>query len=310
MEQFPPAYTVDGHIYYRASALGMCPRALFAARMGQQPVSPPPQIQKAFDDGNTYEPIAIQQLRDKGYAITGQQREVQLPITEHISVIGHIDGLVVRPPTIPDIPLALLEIKAFAQSTLDTWYQSKLDAFPHYSWQISAYLLALQLDYALLTILNKDESDINKRLKLFKIPLPHPKADIIARIKLIEDAVAKNTPPECEPSSFFCPYPYMHESKDDPDIITDESIIKLFQQYNSAISAQEKVKKIVQDLRAKIMALDTQNARAGRFHLKISTVTTSYLDKEVLSEFLGQYDKTYSDFTKPSTYQRVTLEEK
>ena len=132
MEQKPSVYVEAGHIYYRASALGNCPRALFAARNGEQPTPFPDNIQKAFDRGTELEPVAIAQLRANGFTITNQQKEVVLPITANISVVGHIDGMAVCAPVLPDYPLALLEVKAFSNSTLDQWLTHKLDGFTHY----------------------------------------------------------------------------------------------------------------------------------------------------------------------------------
>lgn len=316
MEQSPLVYIHDGHIFYRASALGMCPRALFAARTGLQPTRLPDNIQKAFDEGNESEPMAIAQLRANGFTITGEQREVILPITETISVIGHVDGIVVKPSVIPDVALALLEVKAFSTSTLNTWYKEKLDNFPHYKWQLSSYVLGLGFDTILFVIFHKDEPDVKKRLKLFKINVDnlYNKGQIIARIRLIEDAVAANKMPECEPPTFFCPYVYMHEEKaaevEHAEVIpADSDLDILLGKYIAATNIQKKMGDFVQELRKQILAAGVTNGRSTKHTLVVKEIASETLDREKLSQFLDNSLRTYSEFTKSTSYQRVYVEE-
>jgi len=317
----PSVYVSNGHVYYRASALGNCPRALYAARNGELPVAVPETIQKAFDRGIESEPIAIAQLRANGFTVINEQKESVLPITANISVVGHIDGMAVRAPVLPDYPLALLEVKAFASSTLDTWLTHKLDGFPHYKWQLSAYCHALGLECVLFVIFNHDEPDPSKRLKLFKIPKEQlfNKGEIIARILSIENAVTKQQLPVCEPPNFFCPYPYLHEENRPKDDVVDLTVREgldaypnlrtIIDEYVKTLAIQKQASDMTTKLRAKILAFKVPAAKTDKHIIRVTDYESSSLDKEKLDSVLSNLMMKYDDFIKHAPAQRLTVEE-
>jgi hypothetical protein len=309
--QHPSVYVEGDHTFYRASALGSCPRALYAHLTGNTPVPYPPNVLKAFARGNDNEQVVIDQLKSNGFVVTGQQREVNLPITDHISVIGHIDGLLVRPSVLKDVPLALLEVKVFSQETLNLWYSKKLAGFPHYSWQVSAYLHALHLDYCVLVIMNADEPDISKRLKMFKLPNPHLLSDIQARIFSVQNAVEHHILPQCETDSFFCPFPYMHDKKEatDNDVEVNPDLASVLAKYYEATRSQKQLGDFVQLLRKQILGYNILSGHSDLHSLHVSQVNSTILDREKLDTFLTANNEEYSHFTKKAASQRLEVKE-
>lgn len=82
------------NIVYRASELGGCSRFLIGKRMGYTEMPPPENFQRYFDRGNEVEEAAVAEYEQGGYEITRRQETVEVKITDTISVVGHIDGVI------------------------------------------------------------------------------------------------------------------------------------------------------------------------------------------------------------------------
>lgn len=215
----PAIYTENGITIYRASALGLCPRALVAIRRGLEPRPFPQSVLKAFSDGDKYEPIIINAVKKKMF-VMNEQAEVELSITPTIKIRGHIDF-----NSIDDNELTRVEdAKALSNDNYNAFIKDWKVAFPHYTWQISVYMLAQGLSGGFF-ILNKETK------KLAHVTVndpPYSKVDIFKRILLIEKLAQESGYPECEKSSFFCQFQYLHDDKTADILESESSDLKLY----------------------------------------------------------------------------------
>ncbi len=209
MSDAPIVYTDDNNnVYYRASALGSCLRALWAARTGHTPSSPPKTLQAAFDKGHELEPVILKLLEDEGWTLTDPQKEIVFHVgtnghSQQLYVVGHVDSLGTPPGGRHHIPV---DAKSFAQSTLDDFLGNGIESFPHYSWQQSAYAVGLGVDSFCLPLYNKDTGELT--IKVYD-SLPHSYEDIQSRIFQVEEFT--EMPTECD-NRWGCPFSYLHDT--------------------------------------------------------------------------------------------------
>lgn len=221
----------DGRVVYRASALGGCDLALLAARLEYEAIPPPTNLQKAYDRGQKVEPIVLDMLRrDRGWQIVSPQREVELPLTSKISVVGHTDG-----ETWESSPgRRVVEVKS--QSELE-WKRFATDGwdggfFPKYKWQLSAYMLALDLPAFMVRALWDGEKVAD--IDVIEVAEPfYTLEDIRRRVLRIEAAAATGVLLADCTSDYGCPYFYLHEEVD-RELVTDVAIGKLAHEYEDA----------------------------------------------------------------------------
>jgi hypothetical protein len=251
MSDAPIVQVTNDRVVYRASAIGNCLRALCAARLSYNPQPPPPALQKAYDEGHKYEPIALAKLQQEhGWRLEGnsEQHEVilNLGITggRRIDIVGHVDALG-RPPGAPNF--MPIDVKSFSQTSVDDFLGNSL--FPHgYDWQQSVYALALGRDNFCLPLYNKDTGELT--VKIYDT-LPHTYEEIADRIAKIELFCA-STPElvssvEC-PSSWGCPYSYLHDAKPVAPIpVPALDLIPAYQIAKRKVDAFTEAKKILSD---------------------------------------------------------------
>lgn len=304
-------YVENGTTYYRASSLGMCPTAFIFARQGHE-TRIPPNMQRAFDEGNTNEPRIVDRLVKKGWNITHNdpslpvpQMAVFLPISDnsdntHIRVVGHIDGFANRykgaliKPTLCEFKS--LSADNFAKFISDPWRH-----FPYYALQISAYWYAMPIQVNLQKILfgvhNKATDEIKE--VLFDSP-PIPLDDIKALVLGYEKAYAEyqqqDTLPVCD-TSRFCPFWHLHDqinrgAKDDQ--ITDNSLRSLIITHGTLKSKVDTLSKLLKTTDEKIKArsdeIGVTEGQAGNYQFAYSHGTQNRVDTQRLKDD-GIYDK-------------------
>lgn len=221
MSDAPIVTVTDTQIIYRASALGMCKRALYAARMRENPMSPPPALQRVFDQGHELEAGILYALaKDEGWVIDpdSEQRTLEISITEtggrEVVVRGHVDAVGFNPLADDQTPMPI-DAKAFSQSTLDKFLTEGINAFPHYAWQMSFYALAMDTESFCMPLWNKDENNLT--VKVFH-SLPYDQNDIFHRIAEIEVLAAESDripydAVDCL-GTWGCPFRYLHDEKE------------------------------------------------------------------------------------------------
>jgi hypothetical protein len=215
----PIVQVTDAGVFYRASALGGCFRALWAARNGYDRKPPPERLQAAFDQGHEIEELVIQRLIEEGWNIYDQQREIvidaDLAIDYPVHIVGHIDALGMPPEgknvKDPEAHLFehLVEIKGLGPDLFRKYKTQGIKAFPRYTHQIAAYCAGIPCADVALVIYEKETGEIHVEFFENKIP----KWELSAICLAVEEMTRTQTLPTCT-NEYGCPYYYMHDPKD------------------------------------------------------------------------------------------------
>lgn len=198
---------------YRASELGGCIKMLVAKRLGMKAhETPPAKMAKIFERGNRHETACLASMVEDKWEITSQQREVTLPITDKVRVVGHLDAVGYHPI---DSPMhRIIEAKAPQAWRLfiDEMYSD--DPSPmieRYKWQISCYMIGEDRE-AILTCL-----DETFQLRYHGIELPfYTLDDIKDRVGMLESLAAdgyEGLPKFCVPREYPCQFFHLHEDE-------------------------------------------------------------------------------------------------
>lgn len=217
----------DGLIIYRASALGSSFKTLVAARLGYEQIAPPEAMQKVFDAGHTAEDTVLDKLRQEGWRLYDEQKEVILPITGKIAVVGHIDSKGYH-----NGEGRVVEVKSQGQREWDQFESQGWSSglFPKYEWQVSAYLLAEHLG---LCLVRYNRATGQMATSYLDSP-PKSLRDIRSRILQVEFQAATGELPEdrvCE--DYPCPFFYLH-AREQRVVLYDPQIRALAQEYEDA----------------------------------------------------------------------------
>lgn len=203
-----PVYVdTDGTVVYRASALGMCLRALVAARQGCPPC--PPGAKQAADQqaGIDYETVVLHKLTRMGFEISHQQREYDLPVSEGVIVRCHVDGLVTRVEN-DGASTSVLEVKSVAPSTFKLWQRKRFDAFPGWGYQLGVAMLASNLP-GLMVVANRQTGVLHCHV-VESASYPYLLM-IQERIRTAGTYLDNQDEAPC-PATFPCLYFYLHDS--------------------------------------------------------------------------------------------------
>lgn len=177
------AYWEGSTLILRASSFGGCIGALVRSAQGLTASPPPAKMLERFEQGNTAEPIIVEELKRRGFILTnthsddGGQLELGIDIAGKVVIRCHPDGLINRTPDDAEWPLAteVLEIKALRPS-FDR-------GFRPYEWQNSIEVAAS--GFGLCKVYGeKDEHgelvrDSEGNVELDIVPQPHPTYSLV-----------------------------------------------------------------------------------------------------------------------------------
>jgi hypothetical protein len=235
----PAVYLEGNTVIYRASALGHCARSLWAARNNMERRSIPDPILKAMNEGTDLEPHILNLLyEDHGFTFgDGQQFQVELNVGAWngytLIVRGKMDERGNRYGVTIMLPI---DVKAFAQSTVDEFRSKGFKAFPHYAFQQSVYAHGLDAPAFIMPIYNKDTGKIEE-WSLGPIPPIYTRDQIRDRVMEVEEAFHSGTMPDNCPGDYGCQYWYLHDGKDTDDLPDD--VVPLIR---TRIKLSEKIK--------------------------------------------------------------------
>jgi hypothetical protein len=254
----------DGTIQYRASGLANCTKALVAARLGYEPLSPPEGMAARFREGHDHEPLIVRNLEEIGYKVYGREASVELVVTSRIKVTGHIDGVAYFQHSSEG---AILEMKTQSQDAWDEFERRGWESgfFPKYKLQVSVYMNAMMLPL-LLVRKNRNTGEV----KTESVVKPfYTRLEIKQKVLAIEAAAraAMEPPAECDARMYPCPYYYLHEDESDRELVVldDPGIDVLAKEYADA-AVEAKRAKARQDAARK-------GLRAGLESDKVVTAT-------------------------------------
>lgn len=258
MDNLPIVQPYTDQIIYRASALGGCPRSLWASRKQYTPKPFPKKFQDIFSRGHEIEDITKSILLSAGWILINNQYEVVVkipPITEliPIKILGHID-CDSQSPTIPG--WVLTEIKGFGKAYLDKYIKTDILGFPNYAYQISAYLHARTQQRWRFIVYQKthdsaEDSFTRLIIREYERP-PLTLEQLQLRVELIEIAAQSTAPQDiiCT-SAYPCPYYYLHDTPT-PSIPLTQQQLALARTIKTLDSKVKKLEGLKQTLRGKL----------------------------------------------------------
>jgi hypothetical protein len=211
----------DGKVVYRASALGMCTRALVAARQGYEQQPPPAKLQEVFDAGHRAEEDFFARLSVFDEVVQ-QQLEVSLPITSRITVVGHLDGLRISAPKGAEV----IEVKSQSDDMWHDWkpkFWTEDALWKKYAWQISVYYHATQAQT--ITVYRYNRTTCMVAAETYHRAF-HDLAEIRDRVLNIESLALDQDLPDCKENAWGCPFGYLHKELEPVDEPRLEELIK------------------------------------------------------------------------------------
>lgn len=237
MSNDPIAYERDGRVYYRASALGGCLVALAATRQGLGEKETPGHMQEIFDRGHETEDYWMGKYGE-AHQVIDRQMEVVLPVTNKISVVGHIDG---RKTHL--VPGRVVEFKSQSDDEYDGYSPAHWENHPlwsKYAWQVSPYMIACNAELEIIRAKRSNPDDF----VIDVIERPFHSLDEIRERVLEAEAMAYEDTLICRgPFSYPCPYLHIHQ--DGAEIVDDERLLQAVCDYkisNANIQAQQEIK--------------------------------------------------------------------
>lgn len=318
MSDKPNTYVDDtGLIFYRASAFGSCPRALYASRKGYSPNPYPPVVLQAFADGNANESVIQARVEQLGWMTFDHQNEVSFKCGP-VVIVGHIDWMMKD----ADDNVYLCDAKALSDTNYKLWRTYGFERFPKYAWQLSIYARATKSPIC-MAVLNKetDELDIT-----FYPTSPHTFSEMLERILYIESFVKGDSvdQPECSPDGFFCPYQHLHDTMFDDvslsggiDQLRQNKLYDLAAAYQSAKRAESTARNKAVELLHDIEVELKQDEK--KIHVRKTGATKSIainrveqtrksIDTELLGSYLRAQSHSLTEFERSakSSYIRVT----
>lgn len=217
-------YPYAGKWVYRASAIGSCERALFAARRGLSPTPPPGKLQDAYDEGHRAEDYLLQRFFEDHtdhtrltdppsdmVTVEGNQMTVRVPVGDAV-LRGSLDALsqhgnhlyVVDAKAVgPDLWKAMVDKEKIPSAYVD---------------QQHVYMAGVGAKEAILACGRKVDGVIRPGCDMGYLRIPFDPA-ILQRAKervlRVESWVAADRTdwPDCPSAhgAWGCPYVYLHD---------------------------------------------------------------------------------------------------
>jgi hypothetical protein len=217
----PMVYAEGENVFYRASSLGGCLRALALARQGYEPLGVPEKILKVFEAGHEAE----RQAWAKGILTGLAQEFVSLQVSETIFVVGHLDAWSRG---------VITELKSSTEAEFKKpWRETHMGE--KWAWQISCYMNAAptsQLRFVRV-LRDADGNILGQTEETLEVP-PYSTADIRLRVLEVERLALLDLDKLDCVREFPCPFYYTHS---DPGQIReycdDESAVSLAKEYEA-----------------------------------------------------------------------------
>jgi hypothetical protein len=231
-------YVEGDTIVYRASAVGMCDKALIAIRQGVTPLSPPEWLQEKMQEGTESESLIVEQARRtmREGQVVSTQDVVEIPVWvkedgTKVVIRGHTDGTLwgVAEGTHTERYWGI-EAKKLGPSLWGKWQKGMntfFDAMPYYRDQLVIYMEGL--GYPFLYAVGRwdpDEGVVTEvDVEVVSTP-PGSISEIKARIIQIELAAASGVMPTCSGGMYPCPVYFIHDEdeRDQGDEALDAAV--------------------------------------------------------------------------------------
>jgi hypothetical protein len=278
---------------YRASSLGACTKSIIAARSGYEGLDVFSDMQ-VLEEGNLHEVAVIERLRNDGWIISREQEEVYKELTGFgVQVQGHSDGIIQWPGDDP----CVLEVKSMGDASFKDWKRrgwSNPGIIQKYKWQVSFYMICFAMPLHFV-VKNRNSGEIDT--DFVRTPF-YSWSDIVARITNIELAVRKGDLPQlCDWPMYPCPFNYLHEDEELPEIPDDE-LSALVLEY---ISKRDERDKLVDE--CKTILGEIKDKAGGK---KYSFPFASYSEKNT-RKVTYDFDKMRENGIDVDAYEKVSF---
>lgn len=283
----------DGRITYRASSLGTCTKMLVAERMGYDLIDPRGEkalaVIATMNKGHEAEDVVVRSLAQRGIIVNDRDGEIALEVTGNISVVGHWDGMTTdwaigQPFGVEIKSLSNDEFAAFWKGGTPNYDHGR---WPINCWQISAYMVASRLPFAVITY-NRDTGEMRDD------EWWEPKMDLTSiRQRVLEIERQARTfalPSICDTPQFPCPVFYLHESDrlefEDEDNGVVQALAETYEKAKNEKAMAEKVFAAAQKALLKAVG------RTGKFETLQGWKVTAFdpgkgaLDREKVIAFI------------------------
>jgi hypothetical protein len=314
----------EGDVWiFRASSIGMPLRCLASAASGYDPLPAPEYLLKAAAEGNRYEPIVKDRLRELGLRVTGEQGFVELDVTDTLRLRGHLDGFHVMAPEVdhpdsfgwqtmgldPDDDL-ILEVKSMSKNVWAKWMKHGFDGFKRYRWQLAVYMHATKRK-ALYVCINRDTEALDFRV-VDEPPVPWQ--EIRQHVMMADYHRRQGTLPPCDGTSeYTCSFDYLCDAKsmllEEVESGSDVLIARLAAEYDEQRKLLKDVKARQDIVRDELLTAlgDRDGAVADGWSLTQKVGTRRTLDQEKLVEFLAEHGENLDRFYYNKQNSKPTL---
>lgn len=305
----PPVYEEDGTWVYRASTVGgMCDRALWLARMGVERSPTPDGLKVAYLESANNEQLAIDMFVDE-YRITveDQQHEFEIDVCDGVIVRGHVDGI--GHDTTLD-RRGVVEVKCIRA---DDWDRRSPSMYPSWETQMQLGMKGLGLPLTWIVYGRKVDGVVDRVSYSVVEYRPRAVAEVMRRIRRVEQLVADGRPAVCDRERWGCPYWALHEGVDGEDQeIEDRALAALAVQITDRAAevrrAEEQLKRMRRELTDKLIELKVKNgvivAPGVRRKVTVITPTRRVWDEDKLREDGVDLDR-YRRVEQGAPYVRV-----
>jgi hypothetical protein len=281
----------DGSVVYRASALGMCTRALVAARQEYTQIeSVPEKLEKTFAKGRVAEIQALQYLEREGWVIESQQNACHVQVSSKISIVGHVDAFASRKRVLPDgvvtMDFQTVEVKSQSKEEFENWsWDSPL--WRKYHWQFSTYRVATDRP-VLVVRWCRDSSEPRVAYYNYDIPF-YPLEQLRARVLYVESLATQDVGEmKCDVPSFPCPVFYLPGHGDDVEKVDDPELEQLARDYKAASTERKIVDNRRRDIGKAILLGMGTRAKVVTNGLKISVARVKMPERTIAA---SEYDR-------------------
>lgn len=259
-EDRPIVRVEDGRAVYRASAAGICRRALCLARLGYSPLPQPDHLLRAAREGRRHEEWMVEDLREEGIAVEGRQTPVAVEY-RLLVIEGTVDGFVQIDGR------RVLELKSMSRARYALWQRHRFERFPEYAAQAAVYMCATGCGLFFMTKCRDDGR--TDRLLLDEPPVPF--AAVRQRLVEVESCARRGEVPaeECGPGDFIravCGWRYLCGDAR-PAVADDRELVALAEQWRAARELAEQAEEMLAECRR---AFEARLRAAGLEKLVVS----------------------------------------
>lgn len=313
----PPVYRRDdGVVIIRASAMGMCTRAMVALFQGLEKMLPPDSMQARFDDGHLHEGSTLATMEEReAVAIHPYGQTVRyVVIPGKVEIHGHVDGVVTplgKQPTADDI-YAVAEAKAFSDGMFKDYLRKGGPGELYgYGMQAKIYMLALGVEDICYGVKNKNSGAVDVRWFNVDDPSLPTRGAVVGRAveiyKAVSDEEANVYTQSCDNAMFPCPVFYIHEQAkrvEVQDTVLKDLAVAYKEAQQAEVAAKAKKEAVGLEIAERMSVMGEEEAEVLGWKVTAKTGNSSAVDWATIEVLTG---KKKAEFTTSKPHSKATV---